>query len=105
LLLPHRFTIGDLIDQFAETKKVFPFNVFFDFNDITQTAIASSTNMTGTSLTLNLAIPGQSASNVSLLTPTLLEDNVGSSTKNQIFTLLENGIWLLTAIGIIFLII
>jgi hypothetical protein len=77
-------------EQITGIKSAFPFNIFFALKDATSNALQSRVGETGQTLSIHLP----TGANVNVLTPTMLEDNVGSTTKAKIFELQKNIMWI-----------
>lgn len=90
---PHQQVVNDLITMITSIKSKFPFNIFFDFENTISNYVNTQTNATGQNFSITLAFP-QGNTNVNVLTPTMINDNLGSSVKNQLFTLEDYLIWL-----------
>lgn len=82
-----------LNDAFENLKHAFPFSIAFEVKDSIQNAV---TNAPTTTTTLAFTIPGHGTYTV--LTPTTLDDTIGSSTKAQVFQVIKYVIWLGTGI-------
>jgi len=76
----------------------FPFNVFFDFKNTTLREIENQTGTTGLPFDVVISTPANRNNEVRILTPTSLEDNFGSTTKDKWFEIQRNVIWLATGI-------
>lgn len=100
LFFPHQTTLDLLTDNLDLFKFVFPFNIFFDFQ---QTAIAAlNNNASSTSLTSTFVLrTPRGNANIDILTPTMLEDTIGTTTTNKLFEIETNLIWLGTGLAIL----
>lgn len=99
IFYPHDFSTIALKQTFANFKTIFPFNLFFNFNQLTTDALEANLNQAGADLTIQV-FPGNAAT-VEVLSSTGLQDFVGISSKNLIFTVLINLIWIGIAFKII----
>lgn len=85
---PHQSTFTKISENFQVLKSLFPFNIFFNFLEVSKNAL--SQNQTGQNLSINFPI----IDSVDILTPTILNDTIGSETKNKLFEIQSNLMWL-----------
>lgn len=100
-IIPPPWATGFVEQGLADIKHEFPFKLIFDRVEELQNVAETSSIQ---SETLNLNIP-QIGLNMNVLSANTLENMVGSSTKNMVFTVERYIIWLMVGLGLIMIII
>lgn len=95
LFQPTQGFMDDLKFRLLGFTNIFPFSIVFSFNQTMQQAV----NVTPQGESLSIQLP--TGASVTILSPTILEDTIGLSTKNKIFEIQKNLIWLATGLLIL----
>lgn len=95
LIVPPKEASDYFSDGLRALQTQFPFSIFFTLEKNLETAIKNASSTT----TLSFDIPN--IGTLTALTSSTLQQVVGTSTKNAIFEVIENIIWLATGITIL----
>lgn len=93
------FTPSDTSQAYINTaaenmKSVFPFNIFFSLKNSLSSAVETVSSTVSYDLYMNWKGSGGSSQQFPILTSSTLENAVGSSTKNMVFTGISSLLWL-----------
>lgn len=98
MLKPHTYSVNLLTNSFNTFRKVFPFSIFFNLNNIFNDYVSNNPNTVSKNLEFRLS---PYAPAFTLLSNTTLDDTIGSANK----TILFNGIialfWVLISLKIV----